>query len=75
MRLNFNVDAILEKIVAVIVISSGAIIIGAIIEYPQLKSQVSKNTEITTIAGKILCQYAIRDKLEEAKDICSGFIK
>ena len=70
MKLDLDVNGILTKVMGLVLIGVGTVVIGMIIEFPTIKSQVSRNTHTIGIAGKILCKYAIKDKLENADQIC-----
>jgi hypothetical protein len=57
-------------------VSAGILVgIGAIVEFQTVKAKVVKNEKGIAIVSKIICKYAIKDKLKDADKICVEVLK
>ena len=74
MNLNLDLNKVIISVVASAIVASSAFAIGAILEFQDVKKKVNKHEGQLSVVSQIVCKYAIRDKLEDAEDICSSVI-
>lgn len=70
--MNLNIDT--GKIATALLTAGILAFVGGVFEFRGLKAQVKVNTKQIGVASKLLCKYAIRDKLKDAEEICSEII-
>jgi len=72
-KLDFN-----KILTSVIAATLGALLVfsvGAAVEFQDMKKTVADHGTTISVVSKLLCSYAIRDNIEQAKEICTGVIK